>query len=97
MTQLQVANAIGISRASLANVEKGKHNLPLHQLYRLTLALQLNDLTALLPPLSAGAAEEFAVDGPDLDFDISEPEGGVSAAARRQIARIWEEIAVDGS
>lgn len=97
LTQQQVSNAIGTSRATVANVEKGKHKLPLHQVYRLTLALGLRDVATLLPPLPAGAAEEFSADAGDFPVDISGPDGGVSDAARRQIARIWEEIGVNGS
>lgn len=97
LTQQQVADAIRTSRATVANVEKGKHKLPLHQVYRLTLALGLRDVAALLPPLPAGAAEEFSVDSATFAVDISGPDCGVSDAARRQIARIWEEIGVDGS
>lgn len=47
-TQLAVAEATGLSRASIANIEKGRQRILLHQLYALAAALELKP-TTLLP------------------------------------------------
>lgn len=88
LTQSQVAEAIDASRATVANVERGEHRLPLHQVYRLSLALGLQDVSALLPPLPHDDPGGFSI-------DIAEPEGGLNDAARRQIARLYGEIGVE--
>lgn len=50
MSQQVLANAIHLSRASVANIEAGRQHIPLHQLFRLARALKV-DPTALLPDL----------------------------------------------
>lgn len=41
-TQAKLAARLGISRGALANIETGRQNLLLHQLYRFAAALELN-------------------------------------------------------
>jgi transcriptional regulator with XRE-family HTH domain len=48
LTQLQLARTVGISRASLANIERGEQRVYLHQLLALSDALGVT-LTDLLP------------------------------------------------
>ena len=86
LTQAQLAARIGISRASIANIERGQQNLSLHQVYRLTQALGLRDVTDLLPRMEA----ELPTDGADVL--ISEPEGGLSEDARRQVERVYRDV-----
>ncbi len=42
LTQAKLAAHLGISRGALANIETGRQNLLLHQLYRFAAALELN-------------------------------------------------------
>lgn len=49
LTQLDVATALDISRASIANIEAGRQKLYVHQLYTLSRALGCKDLNELLP------------------------------------------------
>jgi transcriptional regulator with XRE-family HTH domain len=51
MSQAAVAQAIGLSRASVANIETGRQHIPLHHLYRLARALKV-DVYALLPTIN---------------------------------------------
>ena len=49
MTQEQVALAIGLSRASLANIERGNQKVFLHQILALTDALGLQSSHEIVP------------------------------------------------
>ena len=49
LKQAEVAVKMGLTRASLANIETGRQKVMLHQLYRLAAALQLNTILDLVP------------------------------------------------
>ena len=55
LTQQQLANQLGISRASLANVETGRQRILVHQLYELAGQLSVN-VSDLLPESSEAEA-----------------------------------------
>src|ERR1700730_4089733 len=50
LKQSEVADQIGLTRASLANIERGRQKLMLHQIYRLASALKVDSINDLLPP-----------------------------------------------
>ena len=52
LSQGALSKRVGLSRASVANIEKGRQRIPLHHLYRLAQALGVNAHT-LLPDLNA--------------------------------------------
>ena len=81
-TQEHLSNQLGISRASLANVETGRQRTLVHQLYRLAEELDV-EVTALLP--DPEETKKFqALD--DLLFSEN-----VSLEQRQQIARLLQE------
>jgi transcriptional regulator with XRE-family HTH domain len=49
MTQAEVAAKLGLSRASLANLESGRQRIMVHQLFALVHALKLNSILELVP------------------------------------------------
>jgi transcriptional regulator with XRE-family HTH domain len=49
LKQAQVAERLGLSRASLANIESGRQRPMLHHVYELVDALGLDSITDLLP------------------------------------------------
>ena len=49
LTQEQLALKVGVKRTSITNIESGGQKLPLHLLYRISLALD-TDVAQLLPP-----------------------------------------------
>lgn len=77
-TQEHLAGRVGISRASLANIETGRQSVLLHHLYRLAETLQL-DVTALLPALT-----ESRVKGAEEDLPLPE---NLKPGQKAQIAR----------
>lgn len=50
LTQAEVAKQIGLTRASLANIETGRQKVLLHHLYRLATALDCESILDLVPP-----------------------------------------------
>jgi len=42
LTQAKLSGRLGISRGALANIETGRQNILLHQLYRFAAALEMN-------------------------------------------------------
>ena len=55
-TQEQLAPRLGISRASLANMETGRQTVLVHQLYRLAEALEMSPSDLLPAPQDAAGA-----------------------------------------
>jgi transcriptional regulator with XRE-family HTH domain len=49
MKQVEVATQIGLTRASLANIEKGRQRVMLHQIYRIAEALRIESILDLIP------------------------------------------------
>lgn len=60
LTQAEVAKAVGISRASIANIESGRQKVLLHQVYGLVKALELKAITDLVPAAPPRAMVEEA-------------------------------------
>jgi transcriptional regulator with XRE-family HTH domain len=58
LKQVEVAAQIGLTRASLANIEKGRQKIMMHQIYRIADALRIESILDLVPP-------RFAPSGPD--------------------------------
>lgn len=58
MTQLDLAQKTGLSRASIANIERGQQNVGLHHLYAIARALEMTKVSDLLPPLGIGRERE---------------------------------------
>lgn len=59
-TQLEVAQQIGLSRASLANIERGEQKVFLHQILALTEALELESSHEIVPSRAPPAETERA-------------------------------------
>lgn len=55
LTQAEVASRIGLTRASLANIETGRQKVLLHHVYLLAEALQFESITELVPPMIGNA------------------------------------------
>ena len=85
LTQQQLANQLGTSRASLANVETGRQRVLVHQLYEL--ASQLNISVHELLPESSEADALQTLD--DLLFSEN-----VTVAQRQQIATLLKDDAL---
>ncbi len=78
-TQAQLAAEIGISRASLANIEAGRQQVLLHHLYAIANALDLSSPGALMPAPPSR-------DGEPTDLPL--PAEGLSAIQRQEVLRL---------
>lgn len=59
LKQVEVAEQIGLTRASLANIEKGRQKIMLHQVYKIAEALRTDSILDLVPPrFSASVPDE---------------------------------------
>lgn len=58
LTQATLAARIGMSRASIANIESGRQNVLLHHIYHLASALDFSQIAELLPALPKPATTE---------------------------------------
>jgi transcriptional regulator with XRE-family HTH domain len=81
LTQRDLAARIGISRASLANIETGRQKVLVHQLYALAAALNLKPSDLLPPP----AADESSRDW----FTLPLPDD-LKVEQKKQIARLLD-------
>ena len=88
LTQQQLAKQLGISRASIANVETGRQRVLVHQLY--DLADQLNVNVQDLLPESAEAEALRALD--ELLFSEN-----ITVSQRRQIATLLKDDTIAAS
>ena len=77
LTQATLAARVGISRASIANIESGRQNVLLHHVYRLASALEFAKLSDLLPAQTKPAIQE------GLDMILSDET--VTARGKAQI------------
>jgi transcriptional regulator with XRE-family HTH domain len=78
LTQAALAQRVGISRASLANIETGRQSVLVHQLYALAAALDLAPADFLLPAADAGLRAEWDQVLPD----------DLKPVQKKQIARL---------
>ena len=80
-TQQQVAARVGLSRASMANIESGHQWVRLHHLYAIADALDLDSPSVLMPPLKAEA--------PPTDVtDLPLPREGLTDKQRQEVLRL---------
>lgn len=85
MTQAQLANRMAISRASLANIETGRQNVLVHQLYSFAEKLDLK-IEDLLPPVVSSES-----DFPPPNFPLPKD---LSRVQREQITRLLNDTSV---
>ena len=81
-TQAQLASEIGISRASLANIEAGRQQILVHYLYAIADALDLNSPSQLMPMPQASTPHD--VELPELQL----PKEGLSEKQRQEVLRL---------
>lgn len=81
-TQSQLAMRLGISRASLANIEAGRQKVLVHYLYAIADALDLGSPSILL-----ASPADLASDGATPN-ELPLPEEGLTEKQRREVLRL---------
>lgn len=84
-TQQQVAAQVGLSRASLANIESGHQWVRLHHLYAIAEALQLDSPTVLMPPLKPAPT-------PAEISELPLPREGLTEKQRLEVLRLLSDV-----
>ena len=82
-TQAQLAAEIGISRASLANIEAGRQKVLVHYLYTIADALGLESPDVLMPTPSTPSADSA---------DLPLPAEGLSRTQRQEVLRLMSGV-----
>lgn len=79
-SQKSVAEKVGLSRASIANIESGRQGVLLHQVFALADALDMQNVAEILP----------IKPGPRVEEEMTLPMTGVEAGSRgaAQIAKM---------
>ena len=88
-TQAQLAAEVGLSRASLANIEAGRQQVLVHHLYVIADALGLDSPASLLPVRPAPTG--YAVQSTTLPL----PEEGLSDNQRQEVLRLMSSKPID--
>ena len=86
-TQQEVAARVGLSRASLANIESGHQWVRLHHLYAIAVALDLDSPATLMPPLRA-PPPPTTQRLPELPL----PEEGLTEKQRLEVLRLLSDV-----
>ena len=81
-TQEQLAAQVGVSRASIANIEAGRQNFLLHYIYTIAEALDLGTPVSLLPGSHEGVTP--AIDTAEVPL----PQEGLTDKQREEVIRL---------
>lgn len=88
LTQAKLAMRVGMSRASIANIERGRQNVLLHHVYHLAEALEIARISDFLP----------APQKPQRDqMEVSLSAGSVTARGKVQITELIATALAKGS
>src|SRR5689334_13347605 len=92
LTQAKLAAKLGISRGALANIETGRQNLLLHQLYRFAAALDLNVHDLLPVPKEMNVRDLLPRAQEEIDLSRSKElpmPKGLTADEKAQVTRVF--------
>jgi transcriptional regulator with XRE-family HTH domain len=93
LTQGELASRLGISRGGLANIETGRQNLLVHQLYQFAAALDMNVHDLLPLPRQMIIHDLLSVARATLDHSQSKElpmPKGLTADQKAQVARVFD-------
>jgi transcriptional regulator with XRE-family HTH domain len=97
LSQAELAARLGISRGGLANIETGRQNVLLHQLYRFAAALDMSVHDLLPLPREMNVGDLLAGANGKLDLDrlreLPMPKG-LTPEQEIQIARVFSSAVI---
>lgn len=91
LTQAEFARKIGVSRASVANIERGEQRVYLHHLVNFAAALKLESISELTPRVrfTGVAAADVSISGDKLsrsqERTVKELVGSITASSRTRV------------
>lgn len=86
LTQAELAKSVGLERTSITNLEKGSQKVPLHVLYAVCRALNV-DVADVLPPLSEVVRRESST-----QLDLISASAQQASAGRPILSKVLEEM-----
>lgn len=89
LTQAELAKSVGLERTSITNLEKGSQKVPLHVLYAVCRALNV-DVVDVLPPLSEVVRRESST-----QLDLISASAQQASAGRPILSKLLEEMNLD--
>jgi len=89
MTQAELARSVGLERTSITNLENGSQKVPLHVLYAVCRALNV-DVADVLPPLSEVVRRESST-----QLDLISASAQQASAGRPILSKLLEEMTLD--
>lgn len=84
LTQRELAARIGVSRASIANTERGRQAVSVHNLYAIAAALDVESPAELLPPLPQGSSL--------ADVEVKSPYDSISPNEAASLRKLIDSI-----
>lgn len=84
LTQRELASMVGVSRASIANTERGRQTVSVHNLYAIAAALQVDSLAELLPPLPQRSSP--------IDIELKSSYESVNASEAASVMKLIDSI-----
>jgi len=88
--QEQLANNIGINRTSISNIEKGRHQAPLHLLYKISIFINM-DIYDLIPTKDEIIRQDFVEESTSL-YNLLDKNRGLSENSKNDIEQLLKEL-----
>ena len=91
LNQKDLSDSVGINRTSISNIENGRHQAPLHLLYKICNSLEL-DLLSILPSYDELEGHKSNADGDMSYFNVLSKKLELSDTTKLKIEEILNKL-----